>query len=46
LQSASTNTAEPEFTDSKLFREACYINGQWVQAESIQLIAVDDPATG
>ena len=33
-------------TDSKLFREACYIDGTWVRARSGGTIAVDNPATG
>src|SRR5947208_7254099 len=32
--------------DLKLFREACYIDGRWVAAETGQSIPVDDPATG
>jgi succinate-semialdehyde dehydrogenase/glutarate-semialdehyde dehydrogenase len=32
--------------DSKLFREACYIDGAWVRAKSGATIAVDNPATG
>jgi succinate-semialdehyde dehydrogenase/glutarate-semialdehyde dehydrogenase len=32
--------------DPKLFREQCYIEGQWVDADSGKSIAVDNPATG
>ncbi len=32
--------------DARLFREACYVNGEWVQAKSGQTIKVDNPATG
>jgi succinate-semialdehyde dehydrogenase / glutarate-semialdehyde dehydrogenase len=32
--------------DVDLFREACYVNGQWIPAASGATIAVDDPATG
>src|SRR5580704_11879751 len=32
--------------DPKLFREACYVDGKWVQAASRDTIAVDNPATG
>lgn len=32
--------------DPRLFREACYVDGQWIQAESVQTITVDNPATG
>jgi succinate-semialdehyde dehydrogenase/glutarate-semialdehyde dehydrogenase len=31
--------------DPKLFREACYVDGQWLQAASREIIAVDNPAT-
>jgi succinate-semialdehyde dehydrogenase/glutarate-semialdehyde dehydrogenase len=36
----------PELKDVDLFREACYIAGQWVKAESGRTISVDNPATG
>jgi succinate-semialdehyde dehydrogenase/glutarate-semialdehyde dehydrogenase len=32
--------------DTKLFREQCYIDGQWVSAESKKTFAVRNPATG
>ncbi len=32
--------------DARLFREACYVDGQWVQAKSGAAINVDNPATG
>ena len=38
--------ASLELKDPKLFREACYINGQWVGADSNQTIDVTNPATG
>ncbi len=31
--------------DPRLFREACYVDGQWIQASSGQTIDVDNPAT-
>lgn len=31
--------------DQKLFREACYVDGQWMQAASGETLAVDNPAT-
>jgi succinate-semialdehyde dehydrogenase/glutarate-semialdehyde dehydrogenase len=31
--------------DQKLFREACYVDGQWVQAASGETLSVDNPAT-
>ena len=33
-----------ELVDRKLFREACYVDGNWVKSETV--IAVDDPSTG
>jgi succinate-semialdehyde dehydrogenase / glutarate-semialdehyde dehydrogenase len=32
--------------DARLFREACYIDGAWVQASAGGATAVDNPATG
>ena len=32
--------------DAKLFRQQCYIDGAWVDADNGQTIAVDNPATG
>lgn len=32
--------------DPSLFRQQCYINGQWVNADSGETIAVTNPATG
>src|SRR5438874_7263508 len=32
--------------DPKLFREQCYVDGQWVGADSRKTLAVIDPATG
>ena len=32
--------------DPKLFREQCYIDGQWVGADSRKTLPVIDPATG
>jgi succinate-semialdehyde dehydrogenase / glutarate-semialdehyde dehydrogenase len=33
-------------SDPKLFRQACYIDGSWVEASSRGAIDVDNPATG
>ncbi len=41
---SSTAASRIALSDPKLFREACYIDGQWV--ESRETIAVDNPATG
>src|SRR6266404_3967725 len=35
-----------ELKDARLFRETCYLAGQWVQASSGQTLNVDNPATG
>ena len=42
----STTSAELKLADPRLFRQACYIDGQWIQAKSSRTIVVDDPATG
>lgn len=41
-----SSSAAAELKDTRLFREACYLDGQWVQAASGQTIGVDNPATG
>ena len=41
-----SSSAASELKDTRLFREACYVDGQWVQAASGQTIGVDNPATG
>lgn len=41
----STITAELKLSDPRLFRQACYVNGQWIEAKSSKTLAVDDPAT-
>lgn len=35
-----------QLKDSRLFREACYVDGQWIQAGSGGTTNVDNPATG
>ena len=35
-----------ELNDPKLFRQACYIDGSWIESASHQTIDVDNPATG
>lgn len=32
--------------NSNLFREACYIDGKWVQADSGKTVSINNPATG
>jgi succinate-semialdehyde dehydrogenase/glutarate-semialdehyde dehydrogenase len=41
----SSSIAE-QLKDARLFREACYLNGEWVKANSGGAISVDNPATG
>jgi len=41
-----TDSAASELKDARLFREACYVDGQWIQAASNLTINVDNPATG
>ena len=47
MQNTMTNSANAgaELKDARLFREACYVNGQWIQADSGETISVDNPAT-
>jgi succinate-semialdehyde dehydrogenase/glutarate-semialdehyde dehydrogenase len=39
-------TERVELTDSRLFRQACYIDGAWVDTGGRGTIDVDNPATG
>ena len=41
----STSTVGVPLQDSKLFRQACYIDGAWVESGQGS-IEVDNPATG
>ena len=41
----ATSRAGSMLRDAALFREACYVNGEWVTAGN-ESIVVDDPATG
>ena len=43
---AKPASAVVELKDGRLFREACSLDGQWVQAKSGAMINVDSPATG
>jgi succinate-semialdehyde dehydrogenase/glutarate-semialdehyde dehydrogenase len=38
--------AHPELKDSKLFRQQCYIDGAWVDADDQSTVAVNNPADG
>src|SRR5260370_7441199 len=48
MQTVTTKVegAASQLKDVRLFREACYVDGQWIQAASGQAIGVDNPATG
>src|SRR5213595_2244984 len=48
MQTTATKSQSPasQLKEPRLFREACYIDGQWVQAASGQTLKVDNPATG
>ena len=39
-------TSGVELHDPKLFRQACYVDGAWIESGSHQTIDVDNPATG
>jgi len=45
MQETATKPASAavELKDARLFREACYVDGQWVQAKSGAMISVDNP---
>jgi succinate-semialdehyde dehydrogenase/glutarate-semialdehyde dehydrogenase len=43
---AQAGLASLSLRDSKLFREQCYIDGAWCDAEARKTIAVHNPATG
>lgn len=34
-----------KITDFKLYRDKCFINGQWINADSSEIISVNNPAT-
>jgi len=47
MSTAVNSAAAPvSLKDLRLFREACYVDGQWVQAASGATCPVDNPATG
>ena len=35
-----------DLKDQDLFRQQCYIGGEWVEADSSETIEVNNPATG
>jgi succinate-semialdehyde dehydrogenase / glutarate-semialdehyde dehydrogenase len=48
MQQAAKKTSAPvlPLKDPSLFRQQCYINGKWVDADSGKTIEVNNPATG
>jgi succinate-semialdehyde dehydrogenase/glutarate-semialdehyde dehydrogenase len=42
----SSATAAVHLRDPKLFRQACYVDGKWIEAGTDGHIDVDNPATG
>ncbi len=48
MSSTAMNSAlgAVDLKDMRLFREACYVDGQWVQAAGGATVGVDNPATG
>jgi succinate-semialdehyde dehydrogenase/glutarate-semialdehyde dehydrogenase len=42
----ATTTTGIELKDPRLFRQACYIDGAWVESSARATIDVDNPATG
>jgi succinate-semialdehyde dehydrogenase/glutarate-semialdehyde dehydrogenase len=40
-----TTTASVQLTDPKLFRQACYVDGAWIDSSALGAIDVDNPAT-
>jgi succinate-semialdehyde dehydrogenase / glutarate-semialdehyde dehydrogenase len=48
MQQAAKKTSAPvlPLKDPNLFRQQCYINGKWVDADSGKTIEVNNPATG
>jgi len=38
--------AHPKLSNAQLFRQACYIGGKWVEAQSGKTLEVDNPANG
>ena len=48
MQDTATKTENvaAQFKDARLFRESCYVDGQWIHAKSGGTIQVDNPASG
>jgi succinate-semialdehyde dehydrogenase/glutarate-semialdehyde dehydrogenase len=46
MQQAARKHAPPPIKDARLFRQQCYVNGKWVDADSKRTVEVANPATG
>ncbi|MQA29386.1 MAG: aldehyde dehydrogenase family protein, partial [Luteitalea sp.] len=46
MATSTSSAASRRLRDRTLFRERCYLDGQWIPADDGQTIPVDDPATG
>src|SRR4051812_29157313 len=46
MATSTPASASERLSEKQLFRQLCYVNGQWVGADDGQTINVDDPATG
>jgi succinate-semialdehyde dehydrogenase/glutarate-semialdehyde dehydrogenase len=46
MQQAVRKHAPPPIKDARLFRQQCYVNGKWVDADSKRTVEVANPATG
>src|SRR5262245_27383686 len=46
MTTATSSKVSKLLSDQSLFREACYVAGEWVHAHNGSTLAVDDPATG
>jgi succinate-semialdehyde dehydrogenase / glutarate-semialdehyde dehydrogenase len=45
-QAQKVAAATPQLADARLFREQCYIDGRWVDADSGAVVEVTNPASG
>ena len=43
---AVAGNGTPQLTDMSLFRQQCYVDGQWIDADGGETINVTNPATG
>jgi succinate-semialdehyde dehydrogenase/glutarate-semialdehyde dehydrogenase len=46
MQQAVRKMTPPPIKDMSLFRQQCYINGKWADADSKRTVEVTNPATG